>query len=189
MRAQVLDDLIRVLELLGRGSCSRVSSNTAPRACACFSGCLRRSLGVSASCCCARCSLHIPPAWNPDICPCKIDGVQKFLDAASVFDLKGAAYLLDGKFQVPDSIPVVLQQLPCIMEQGIFLLARYVLVRSCVWHDVYLLSSFWCQSCIRLSVLLSGIEVWLLSGGLAGKASVQTDRASSRPGRQSAGNT
>lgn len=38
----------------------------------------------------------------------QIDGVKELLDAASKFNFKGAADLLDGKFKVPDCIPVVL---------------------------------------------------------------------------------
>ena len=46
------------------------------------------------------------------------DRIQKFFNAASKLNLKGAAYLLNSQFKVPDGISVILQQLPCVVEQG-----------------------------------------------------------------------
>jgi hypothetical protein len=48
----------------------------------------------------------------------QIDRIQKLLNAVTVLYLKFMLYLLDSQLQIPYGIPVILQQLPSIMEQG-----------------------------------------------------------------------
>ena len=48
-----------------------------------------------------------------------IEGFQKLLNAAAVFDLELPAHLLHGQFQAPHHVPVLAQQHPCVMVQGI----------------------------------------------------------------------
>lgn len=122
MGPQVLDDLIRVLELLG----GQVAVIEYPVIL--FPVFVLAAQDVH---CRVEERQHLVAALNAlcvvlqfraaDVCPGKVDGVKELLNAASVFDLEGAPYLLDGKLQVPDGIPVVLEQLPCVVEQGVLL--------------------------------------------------------------------
>ena len=53
------------------------------------------------------------------ICPGKVDGLQKILNAAAIFNLEFTANLLHRKLQRPDHITVFSQQLPCVVVQRV----------------------------------------------------------------------
>ena len=55
-----------------------------------------------------------------------IDGIQKIINADSILDLKLVFNLLDRQLQAPHHIPVLFQQLPCVVVAGIFLYAAFI---------------------------------------------------------------
>ncbi len=91
--------------------------------------------------------------------PGQIDGFQKVLNRAVIFNLKLVSHPLDGKLQVPDHIPVFFQQFPGIMVQRVFRCCRVWTVPD-ISRNVLLSRGYNLLPCRRLIKEITYIWLW-----------------------------
>lgn len=62
------------------------------------------------------------------ICTCKVDRIQKVLNAGAKLNLEASPHLLNGQLQAPHHIPIFFEQLQGIVKQRILRRLLYILL-------------------------------------------------------------